>query len=369
MCRDFTIKLYKKLLESLLDEGFYFIQVAEYDANKEIRKNAKSFVVLRQDVDRLPANSLVFARIQKELGIRSTFYFRSVPHSFQEEIIKEISALGHDIGYHYEDFVFARQKTKGQRQKNKAQGTEHRAKTEDRFNNEFERELAALAIASFEGNLEKFRKIIPVKSICMHGSPMSKWDSRILWKYYDYREFGIEVEPYFDMNFEEMLYLTDTGRRWNGQKYIIRDKPVGSSFAKATEDRGWDGSRVSVRDKAEGQSKDKRQKTKDKSKKEKGKNIKEELQSTEDPFKDWVVKPVLGSLMNMTTESSEFQARYNYRSTNAIIKAAERGELPDRIMMTFHPQRWTDQAVPWVKELVWQNTKNVAKFFLIKIRQ
>jgi hypothetical protein len=35
---------------------------------------------------------------------------------------------------------------------------------------------------------------------------------------------------------------------------------------------------------------------------------------------------------------------------------------------TFHPQRWTDQPLPWAKELVLQNTKNVAKYFLNKIR-
>jgi hypothetical protein len=36
--------------------------------------------------------------------------------------------------------------------------------------------------------------------------------------------------------------------------------------------------------------------------------------------------------------------------------------------MTFHPQRWTDSALPWAKELVWQNVKNAGKYFLIKVR-
>jgi hypothetical protein len=30
-------------------------------------------------------------------------------------------------------------------------------------------------------------------------------------------------------------------------------------------------------------------------------------------------------------------------------------------MMTFHPQRWTDNRVLWMKEFVWQNVKNVVK--------
>jgi len=57
----------------------------------------------------------------------------------------------------------------------------------------------------------------------------------------------------------------------------------------------------------------------------------------------------------MTKKSSEFQEKYNFRTTNDTIKAAERGQLPGRMMMTFHPQRLTDESIPWVRELVWQN--------------
>lgn len=30
-------------------------------------------------------------------------------------------------------------------------------------------------------------------------------------------------------------------------------------------------------------------------------------------------------------------------------------------MLNIHPQRWDDKPWPWVKELVWQNVKNVVK--------
>ena len=58
----------------------------------------------------------------------------------------------------------------------------------------------------------------------MHGSPRSKWDSKDLWKKYNYRDYGIIGEPYFDVNFDNMFYLTDTGRRWDGWKVSVRDK-------------------------------------------------------------------------------------------------------------------------------------------------
>ena len=58
----------------------------------------------------------------------------------------------------------------------------------------------------------------------MHGSPLSKYDNRDLWKKYDYRDYGIIGEPYFDIDFNEVLYLTDTGRRWNASGSNVRDK-------------------------------------------------------------------------------------------------------------------------------------------------
>lgn len=87
------------------------------------------------------------------------------------------------------------------------------------------------------------------------------------------------------------------------------------------------------------------------------------------PYHVWKVKPKQGSLMNMTEKGAIFQYKYSFRSTNDIKRAAENSELPDKIMITFHPQRWTDNPVPWVKELVWQNfKKQIKKFIIIKNR-
>ena len=92
---------------------------------------------------------------------------------------------------------------------------------------EFRAKLFELAIDDFRLNLRKLRKLYPVKTICMHGSPLSKWDNRDLWKKYDYRDYGIIAEPSFDVDFEEVFYLTDTGRRWDGDSVSVRDKVKG----------------------------------------------------------------------------------------------------------------------------------------------
>ena len=42
-------------------------------------------------------------------------------------------------------------------------------------------------------------------------------------------DFGIIAEPYFDVDFDEVFYLTDTGRSWNNSSSSVRDR-VKSSF-------------------------------------------------------------------------------------------------------------------------------------------
>ena len=134
----------------------------------------------------------------------------------------------------------------------------------------------------------------------MEGAPLSPYDNRDLWKHYDYGDFGIIGEPYFDIDFESVLYLTDTGRRWNGNHVSIRDKVV---------------------------------------KKHK----------------------------NQSPQTTMHFARF--RHTRDIIRAAENGLLSYPLMITIHPQRWTNKPMPWLKELIWQNIKNVGKRILIAKRK
>jgi hypothetical protein len=264
-------------------------------------------VILRHDVDRLPGNSLVTALIENEAGISGSYYFRSYPDGFEDKIISRISQLGHEIGYHYEDLQLARQKTKDKRQRTSDCKT---ARLQDK-----EEELAEMAIESFQGNLAKLKSIVPVDTICMHGSPLSPADSRGLWKYYDYRTMGIIAEPYFDFSLEDMLYLTDTGRRWDGSSVSIRD-------------------RVYLRN--------------------------------DSYYSGWKRKPLPGSAMLMTEKSDKLQRRYRLRKTDNILQAISSGNLPERLMITFHPQRWNDSTLPWLREYLWQNSKNAIKFLMVK---
>lgn len=35
---------------------------------------------------------------------------------------------------------------------------------------------------------------------------------------------GLSAKPYFDVDFSDLFYLTDTGRCWDGYKVSLRDK-------------------------------------------------------------------------------------------------------------------------------------------------
>lgn len=236
MNRDFTLAKYKELLTAL--DGY-------------------GYVTLRHDVDRKPLNSLDVARIERELGWKSTFYFRAVPESWDASVILQIASLGHEIGYHYESLATCKGDVEA-------------------------------AYQDFCKNLEALRRLVPVSSICMHGSPMSKWDSRDLWKRFDYKKLGILTEPYLDTDFSKVFYLTDTGRRWDGFKVSVRDRiPVYQE--------------------------------------------------------EWIKKG------------------WVYHSTDDILDAIQENTLPKSLLITTHPQRWTDNTSAWIKELVAQKLKNVIK--------
>jgi len=268
--RDFSLGTLHELLASFKEARYEFLSFLDY---LERIDTFPYVLILRHDVDCRPERSRKMAEVEGGFGIHGTYYFRSMGGKFPEKEIRGVADSGHEIGYHYEDL--------------------HRCRGD-----------VSAAIASFQVNLEQLRLIAPVKTVCMHGSPMSKYDNRDMWKERNYREFGIIGEPYFDVDFSKVMYLTDTGRRWDGEKVSIRDKVRG------------DRSGVWVEEK-----------------------------------------------------SIVFKKLPRLHSTKDLINALWKNQLPDQIMLTIHPQRWTDEWGPWVWELVSQKVKNVVKYFIVKSRQ
>lgn len=153
-------------------------------------------VVLRHDVDRGLQSALRMAELEAEYGLRSSYYIRITKKVFIPVKLTRLSELGHEVGYHYETFA-------------KAKGDPERA------------------IQIFEKELRSLRKIVPVKTISMHGSPLSFWNNLDLWKYYSYHKFDIKCELSLCIDYKKIYYFTDTGGFWDANRYNIRDR-VGS---------------------------------------------------------------------------------------------------------------------------------------------
>ena len=193
--REFTFKSMRALYQSFIDKDYEVISFLEYLDNP----NREKVLILRHDVDRFPLQSLKMAQLEKELGITATYYFRTIKSTFKPEIITKIIQLNHEIGYHYENLTH--------------------------LNGNYEK-----AKENFEEKLKSLRKYYPIKTICMHGSPMSKWDNKLLWEKYNYKDFDIIADTSFDINYDKFFYITDNGWGWNRFGVSVRDK-VKSKFA------------------------------------------------------------------------------------------------------------------------------------------
>ena len=200
------------------------------------------------------------AREERRMKVKASYYLREDMVLYGKHVIEFFAERGHEVGYHYEELV----KERGDVDK---------------------------AYARFMRNIEEMRQVVDVRTITMHGSPMSRFDSKEMWQKYDYKKLGLIGEPQMDVDWGEMVYLTDTGRSWNG---------------------------VSRRDKVADR-------------------------ASEWKEKGWV-----------------------YETTDDVIKAVKEGRFPTCVMMTVHPQRWSDNMWEWTLELVMQKVKNVVKWVLLK---
>lgn len=231
---DFTFSAYELLLKSLFNAGFSFLTYGKFlnDRYNVIYPSDK-IAILRHDVEDKYINALKIAAIEHNYGIQGSYYFRIyLNRKNHQSIIQSIAALGHEIGYHYDDLSFC----KGDVYK---------------------------AVERFVINIKYLRQFGPVETITMEGAPLSQYDNKNLWKtpltselvqiiqkqvdfpnggfplksanqngikkngVLHYSLFGIKGEPYFDLDYNSFYYITDTGRRWDGFKYSVRDKMPG----------------------------------------------------------------------------------------------------------------------------------------------
>lgn len=187
MPRDFTLERYNELLSVAVSSTYTLLTVQDY-----LTAPAKRSLILRHDVDRVPERAFEMARVEQGMDVAATYYFRHRPGVFDPEIMSEIADMGHEIGYHYETL-------------DKAKGDVDEA------------------VRMFESELDEFREIADIKTVCMHGNPLASWSNRDIWGRYDFKDFGIIGEAYLSIDYTDVIYLTDTGRTWAGAKVSVKD--------------------------------------------------------------------------------------------------------------------------------------------------
>jgi len=185
---DFTVTKYGELCHAIANSSYTPVPVGKYLADGVDGRA----IILRHDVDDKIKYTLKLAKLEYDVGLSSTYYVRMVSKTFKPEIIREMESLGHEIGYHYEVL--------------------------DKARGDYEK-----AIRIFEDELAKLRKVCDVKTMCMHGNPLTRWDNRDLWKHYDFKEFGIIGEAYLSIDYNDVVYFSDTGRTWAGERYRVKD--------------------------------------------------------------------------------------------------------------------------------------------------
>lgn len=273
--RDFTFTAYEFLITALEEKGYTFVTFEEF-----VQGYPAKAVILRHDVDKRPEMAVRMAEYESQRSIRGSYQIRvpKIITSDYEAFIIKIAGLGHEIGYHYEDFSRAMLNEKyfkklGFRPMN--------------FNRALEE-----ATTKFQYNLNYLRQFYPVRVISMHGNPWSEFDNRELWKYQDYRKFGVLCEPYFDIDYSRVDYYTDTGRSWDAGSSNRRDR----------------------------------------------------------------VSDISGKNSNKRKDKLP-------HSTFQLIRKIEEVTEPHSLVINTHPQRWINDLVPWISELLGQNIRNFAKTF------
>jgi hypothetical protein len=185
---DFTLQKYRTILVAAQKAGYETYPISSW---YELGADKRRGIMLRHDVDRRPENALAMAELENSLGIASTYYFRILPCAFHPKIINQIHKLGHEIGYHYEDWYLAKSDP-------------------------------AKAIDLFKTHLAKIRELVPVRSIAMHGSPLSRENNMTIWQHYQFSEHSVN-DAILSFDYKNYVFFTDSGRTFGVSGANLRD--------------------------------------------------------------------------------------------------------------------------------------------------
>lgn len=172
--RNNRLDAYKKYIELALIEGYDVCSMLEFYGDKERGKH----FVLRHDVDhKTPATYKMF-RVEKGIGVHSTYYFRW--STVDRGLMKEMIDAGFEVGLHYETI------------------SDYAIKNNITQITDEDIEICRLRLKE---EIAKFSKVInrPVSSIVGHGTKKNleiRKSNNVLLEGESYTDYGIMFEGY-----------------------------------------------------------------------------------------------------------------------------------------------------------------------------
>lgn len=180
---------YRRFLQLAREHGYRLVALEDWVLEGD-REVTDLTLILRHDVDQHPRSALTMARIEEELGVRSSWYFRW--RTAHPVVVASVKDRGFDVGLHYETL------TRKALERTALGGVDERLLDESRGDLRAE-------IAAFD------RLFGPIRSAVPHG------DSRVpgvhngeLLQNRDCGDYGIEFDGNEAMNGRNLGYwLTD----------------------------------------------------------------------------------------------------------------------------------------------------------------
>ncbi|HEY7951636.1 MAG TPA: hypothetical protein VID70_01535 [Solirubrobacteraceae bacterium] len=212
---------YRELLGMALGQGYAVLSLEEWLADPATAEDRPRLLV-RHDVDQHPASALRMAAIEREFGVRSTWYFRW--RTANARVIEAIAAEGHAVGLHYETLTreLLRQglDTTGTRERHNGSDA---AATQDLMSRAQEmiphaRELLRAELKTFAGRFGQPSK--PVRSACPHGDTrVPGVHNGVLLLGEEWSEYGLEWDANAAMREHALdVWLTDRSTAEGGWK-------------------------------------------------------------------------------------------------------------------------------------------------------
>lgn len=175
---EFTYSAYQGLIRLLKDENYAITNYHDYGSCIE-----KEIVILRHDIDSSIEKAYKMARLEEKLDVQSTYFvlvtseFYNVAAKRNADTLKEIHAMGHEIGLHFDE-------------------TRYKGKGLD--------EMVAMA----EREKEILRNVIgiPITTVSMHRPSKMILENDV--------SFPSMINSYGSTFFSEFKYLSDSRMHW-----------------------------------------------------------------------------------------------------------------------------------------------------------